>query len=321
MKKKFTGILLAGCIALSACASNAENTSEAITSLETAASVETTTTEEATTTVPETTPLETEALSSAPEAPAAFPFTDSELFEQMQADMVLAYSQNKYYDPEDPLWEIGDTSEGNGYNITCIKLGTAYKDTRNTYVYCFTNQTSGKLEAIEMILEEIQDLSSGGSFYTAATTFLNSIGIKRAIVNLLNTDLSQDGIQISIKEEWNAAGDYERLYLTAVLENSDFQNEFFLTPPGASEPETTEAYNSPSITRGEFNSLKIGITYNEAVEIIGGYGELISESGTPGSRSHTVMYQWTGSGKYSGSATLVFQGGKLTSKSQYGLEY
>ena len=77
--------------------------------------------------------------------------------------------------------------------------------------------------------------------------------------------------------------------------------------------------DKPTITKAEFDSIEEGMTYEEVVAIIGGEGELQAESGTPGDQFHTVLYVWEGDSAGS-AANAMFQGGRLTSKAQYGLD-
>lgn len=77
--------------------------------------------------------------------------------------------------------------------------------------------------------------------------------------------------------------------------------------------------DKPTITKAEFDSIEEGMTYEEVVAIIGGEGELQAESGTPGDQFHTVLYIWEGDSTGS-AANAMFQGGRLTSKAQYGLD-
>ncbi len=83
---------------------------------------------------------------------------------------------------------------------------------------------------------------------------------------------------------------------------------------------TAEPAKSSKISLEEFNSIKNGMTYKEVVEIIGGEGEVLSESGEEGSKYHTIMYKWDGEGGFGANANAMFQGGKLISKSQLGLK-
>lgn len=77
--------------------------------------------------------------------------------------------------------------------------------------------------------------------------------------------------------------------------------------------------DSPEITLDQFNQLSNGMTLEEVIAIVGGEGEIISESGDAGTDLHTVMYSYPGDALAS-SVSLMFQGNKLQSKSQFGLE-
>jgi hypothetical protein len=92
-------------------------------------------------------------------------------------------------------------------------------------------------------------------------------------------------------------------------------------PTPAPEPEVEE--NDPGISKAEFDQLKTGMSYKEAVAIIGGNGEILSESGTPGGTGfdiHTVMYMFEGESGIGANANLMFQGDKLQNKAQFGLK-
>ena len=76
--------------------------------------------------------------------------------------------------------------------------------------------------------------------------------------------------------------------------------------------------NSPKISKEEFEQLKPGITYEEAVSIIGGEGELMSEVDLGG--YNTKMYMWEGEGIIGANANASFQNNTLKTKAQVGLE-
>ncbi|MEH7354031.1 DUF3862 domain-containing protein [Neobacillus drentensis] len=73
------------------------------------------------------------------------------------------------------------------------------------------------------------------------------------------------------------------------------------------------------ITKEEFDKIQNGMTYEEVQKIIGGEGEVISESGEKGSDIHTIMIQYNGKGGLGANANFMFQGNKLQNKAQYGL--
>lgn len=75
-----------------------------------------------------------------------------------------------------------------------------------------------------------------------------------------------------------------------------------------------------TITMDEFNQLENGMTTDKVFEIIGGEGEITSQTGEEGSQYHTVTYTYYGESSMGANATLMFQGGELSSKSQFGLD-
>ncbi|MGN7401955.1 DUF3862 domain-containing protein [Cytobacillus praedii] len=73
------------------------------------------------------------------------------------------------------------------------------------------------------------------------------------------------------------------------------------------------------ITIEQFNQLENGMSLEEVIAIVGGEGEIITESGEKGSEFHTIMYSYNGD-KLASNVSLMFQGNKLQNKSQFGLE-
>jgi hypothetical protein len=74
------------------------------------------------------------------------------------------------------------------------------------------------------------------------------------------------------------------------------------------------------ISKAEFDKIKVGMRYEEVKEIIGGECTLESESGKEGTDLYTVMYGCDGEGELGANVQLMFQGGKLDSKTQMGLK-
>jgi hypothetical protein len=72
---------------------------------------------------------------------------------------------------------------------------------------------------------------------------------------------------------------------------------------------------APVVTRAEYDGLKEGISYSEAVSIIGVSGEELSRSDLAG--ISTVMYSWTNAN--GSNMNAMFQNGKLITKAQFGL--
>lgn len=86
------------------------------------------------------------------------------------------------------------------------------------------------------------------------------------------------------------------------------------------EEEVEEPTNDPGISLAEFEKIQNGMSYEEVVNIVGGEGKLQSETGEKGTQFYTVMYGFDGENGFGSNAVLMFQGGKLNSKSQFGLE-
>lgn len=82
--------------------------------------------------------------------------------------------------------------------------------------------------------------------------------------------------------------------------------------------ERASSQSDPNISKDEFSRIRNGMSYKEVTSIIGGEGELLSESGE--GQYHTVMYQYWGENGGGANANIMFQGGKLISKAQFGLE-
>lgn len=79
--------------------------------------------------------------------------------------------------------------------------------------------------------------------------------------------------------------------------------------------------NPPTITLEEFNAIQTGMSYDEVFEIIGGRGEVLSESDLGlGDEYISIMFSWDGEGSLGANANVLFQGGKVSSKAQFGLE-
>lgn len=79
----------------------------------------------------------------------------------------------------------------------------------------------------------------------------------------------------------------------------------------------TQSGNPPTISFDEFQAIQTGMTYDEVVNIVGGEGELLSESSIAG--YDTKMYQWDGDESFS-SANVTIQNNAVVSKAQLGLK-
>lgn len=77
--------------------------------------------------------------------------------------------------------------------------------------------------------------------------------------------------------------------------------------------------DSVEISLEQFNKIKNGMSLEEVIEITGGEGEVISESGEKGTDLYTVMYSYNGK-NIGSNVSLMFQGNKLQNKTQVGLD-
>jgi hypothetical protein len=82
------------------------------------------------------------------------------------------------------------------------------------------------------------------------------------------------------------------------------------TPPPA-------PVNPPKISLAEYEQIQKGMTYEQAVSIIGGPGEVMTEADTEG--LHIIYYKWNGEG-LGAQGILTFHNDILVSKVQSGLK-
>ncbi|MBY0202787.1 hypothetical protein H7T88_06085 [Paenibacillus cucumis Kampfer et al. 2016] len=68
------------------------------------------------------------------------------------------------------------------------------------------------------------------------------------------------------------------------------------------------------ITFAQYEKLEVGMTVEEVINILGGEGEALSEA------ENMVVYNYKGTAGNGGNAVIAFQGGKLLTKAQSGLE-
>ena len=76
--------------------------------------------------------------------------------------------------------------------------------------------------------------------------------------------------------------------------------------------------NAPTISLEEYQSIKTGMTYQEVYNIIGSSGTELS-SVDFGYGTETQLRMWDGEGSLGANANIMFQGGKVISKAQFGL--
>lgn len=83
------------------------------------------------------------------------------------------------------------------------------------------------------------------------------------------------------------------------------------------QPTTPE---KPIVTKAKFDKIKNGMNREEVEKIIGGPGEVLSESGSEGDQFHAVIIMYEGEGGFGANANFTFMNGKLENKTQIGLK-
>ncbi len=78
-------------------------------------------------------------------------------------------------------------------------------------------------------------------------------------------------------------------------------------------------YNLPTISAEEYAKITKNMSYDEVCKIIGSSGTIVSEIDSPGDEFYTVCYFFYGD-KAETSASFIFQGGKVLSTANTGLQ-
>ena len=93
-------------------------------------------------------------------------------------------------------------------------------------------------------------------------------------------------------------------------------------PKEEKKPEVTEKTQTssaePTMSKEDFEKIQNGMSYEEVVQIIGGEGELTSESTI--AEYTTKLYTWKGEGGFGANANITFQNNKVQAKAQFGLK-
>ncbi len=71
------------------------------------------------------------------------------------------------------------------------------------------------------------------------------------------------------------------------------------------------------VSKAQYDALSSGISYAQAVSVLGCHGEELSSSEMAGYK--TVMFMWSGNG-FGGNMNAMFQNGELINKAQFGLK-
>lgn len=133
----------------------------------------------------------------------------------------------------------------------------------------------------------------------------------------------ENAISASSVLQENLGGD---TYRNLVVQTVDKAGNIILTAANGkvryTKFSTYDSSENPStITLEEFNAIQTGMSYDEVFEIIGGRGEVLSETDLGlGDEYISIMFTWEGEGSIGANANVLFQGGKVSSKAQFGLE-
>ena len=132
-------------------------------------------------------------------------------------------------------------------------------------------------------------------------------------------------INSGLAETINGKSDRKSVVLSLV---GDDQNNLLVVKDGKitwdifnDQDIVAPADNNPTISLEEFNAIQTGMEYQEVFDIVGSRGTLMSESDLGlGDKHYTAIFSWDGEGSIGANANVIFQGGKVVSKSQFGLE-
>lgn len=191
---------------------------------------------------------------------------------------------------------------------------------------------SGEPTEQDIIREDIQKLVEGNFGHADAAVFVKDESVEVRISYIDSTTETPDGWD----EARNNAVSTSESIMSSVQEHGignvilclmDDNDTYLLNVSNgtiaydAFDVESHVAYNADTITMEEFNQITTGMTYDEVVSIIGGEGEILSQTDLGlGSEYNSVMYEWQGEGGIGANANVMFQGGVVVSKAQFGLE-
>ncbi|TGE32571.1 DUF3862 domain-containing protein [Desulfosporosinus sp. Sb-LF] len=82
----------------------------------------------------------------------------------------------------------------------------------------------------------------------------------------------------------------------------------------------TEKSNTLTISKAKYNQLKYGDTYEKVKGLLGGTGEVVTESGIKGSKDYTATYLCHVKSPSAGEVFLAFKDNKLVNKMEVNLQ-
>ena len=205
----------------------------------------------------------------------------------------------------------------NNVTVQAATAGSPEKQAKDA-IKAFAHQTYGEDVKITVVIQGgliIIDVASPWSEasppqdVSAATQDAATVatGVLTAV-----PDLEQTHASVHVR-------DADRKNLIVVDNNGNVKCNVF-TGVGQEEIKAPED-NPDTITLDEFNQIRNGMEYQEVFDIIGGRGELLSDVDLGfGDEYYTATYSWVGEGSLGANANVMFQGGKVVSKAQFGLE-
>lgn len=88
--------------------------------------------------------------------------------------------------------------------------------------------------------------------------------------------------------------------------------------PKKEEVKKEKPKDETGVTLKNFEKIENGMSYDEVVKILGKEGELQSQAGE--GQLKTEMYKWDGESGLGANMNVTFQGDKVQSKAQFGLQ-
>ena len=85
----------------------------------------------------------------------------------------------------------------------------------------------------------------------------------------------------------------------------------------ASAAANAQPVTSCAVSAGQFAQLRVGMTYAEAIAVIGCAGDVMVDHSA--GRPLTMMYGWQGHGIPGANMNAMFQDGRLIMKTQFGI--
>ena len=188
-----------------------------------------------------------------------------------------------------------------------------------------STSSSEEADENELLKETVRSLADD-SFPAEAITDVRvsdaqaEIFVRNSAVSIGLADMESTAQQVSALIREDLAPRNVVVYIQDDAENNLLTVINGRTTFSAGADNTASGQNPPTITLAEFNAIQEGMTYQEVTDIVGSSGELISETDIGIPEYYTQMRSWEGEGLLGANANVIFQGGVVTSKAQFGLE-